>query len=179
MGAALLLVACAGFPNLTFTAADAALADASPPPLDAALTTDAEQGDAGDVSVGDGDAGVRGGGGDAGVSDAELLPCGDAGPCAFATDSCCLTKLGFECIIRGTACSGINLQCSEGDECNGNKVCCGVLDDGGGVRRFACVGASACANAGGAPACDPDASTPCPNGTSCTPTPVEGYAICK
>jgi hypothetical protein len=152
LGLAVAFVACESVPDVRYSAPDT---DAATPMDDAGNSTDAA------------------------LPDARSLPCGDAGPCDFATSTCCLTRLGFECVIRGTGCAGVDLQCHDGDDCAGNKICCAARGDGGAIKRLTCTPAPACANMNGAPGCDLDAGGPCQAGTSCTPSSVDGYGICQ
>jgi hypothetical protein len=150
------LAACEAVPDLRYAAVDG-----SSPPDDAPPSVDA--GD--DAPVNPADA----------QPDADLLPCGDAGACDFATSTCCLTRLGFECTIRGTSCTGTDLECQDTSDCMGNKVCCGTASDAG-LKKFACMAPNACAM-NGSPACD--LAFPCDAGTACAPTSVDGYGLCQ
>jgi hypothetical protein len=156
---AVALAACEAVPSLSFVPADGA-----PAPEDAATAVDggAEASDSTDA---------------AGVDVQGALPCGDVGPCDFSTSTCCLTKLGFDCILRGTSCGGIDLLCHDGDDCAGNKVCCASLGDGGDIKKLSCSAGPPCTNGGGAVACDLEAGG-CTTGT-CTPSSVDGYGICQ
>jgi hypothetical protein len=166
-------VACAAIPTLAVDSIDASTTGFDGA-ADAALATDSA--DLADTTV---DALPSDDAGDAPPTPANGgLPCGDAGPCDPASSTCCLTRLGFECVIRGTACAGANLECDRPDDCTGNKVCCVVPGADGGVKRVACIAPGACTNMAGLLACDLDGGS-CAAPSVCSQSAVPGYGSCQ
>jgi hypothetical protein len=153
--------------------------------------------DLGDLSSNDASTG-----GDASIADAaspKVIRCGTTS-CDPSSLACCATCneidgsnacfYTYGCVDSGIQCplsnSDLDFGCSDPASCAPGDVCCGILGSANNpyFHDSKCMTPAECdASAPSVRLCDPNATSPCPQGTTCKKDngliPIQGMFVCE